>query len=204
MKLSGDARLSRLTCRYPKKARLRVSHAGETNEGITQPTPMHLRPPRSGTTEAAKRRERRPSITDADSLPSLLPFFHPKVAPLWPGNESEASSRDLSFPDSVAQHLPRHSAARSRRRSWVGTNANGEEGRERGREGVGLGGIWAEDGERGSGRRTERERVERKQLHRQTNERANERTYSFATEFTTDAEIARGWRSTRKKRARPS
>ena len=35
--------------------------------------------------------------------------------------------------------------------------------------------------------RLERERVERKQLHRQT----NERTHSFATEFTTDAEIAR-------------
>ena len=56
---------------------------------------------------------------------------------------------------------------------------------------MGLGGIWAEDGERGSGKRTERERerVERKQLHRQTDERTNA---LFATEFTTDAEIARG------------
>ena len=84
----------------------------------------------------------------------------------------------------------------------MGTNANGEGGRQAGREGrgreeVGLGGIWAEDGERGSGKRTEREREResRKKTAASTNERTNA---LFATEFTTDAEIARGSRSTSK------
>ena len=88
----------------------------------------------------------------------------------------------------------------------MGTNANGEGGRQAGREGrgreeVGLGGIWAEDGERGSGKRTEREREREREREsrKKTAASTNERTNAlFATEFTTDAEIAGGSRSTSK------
>ena len=58
---------------------------------------------------------------------------------------------------------------------------------------MGLGGIWAEDGERGSGRRTERERERERESKENSciDKRTNERAHSFAAEFTTDAaEIA--------------
>ena len=58
----------------------------------------------------------------------------------------------------------------------------GDEGERGGRrEEVGLGGIWAEDGERGSGKRTEREREResRKKTAASTNGRTNERTLCY-------------------------